>query len=94
MHSHTYLQPGLLRIEPNLLPCSHTDAKRVRKRVGKINNYFFFQNDQKLTNSLQPDLNPTFKWCWDQSELIRINPNRECSHANYNSNQFGLIEAV
>ena len=26
LHSHTELQPGLLRIEPNSLPCSHTDV--------------------------------------------------------------------
>ena len=49
-----------------------------------------FQNFRKLGNSLQFDFNPTFEWCWDQSELIQINPNRECSHANYNSNQPGL----
>ena len=49
-----------------------------------------FSNDRRLTNSSQPDFNPTFEWCWAQSELIRINPNRECSHANNNSNQLDV----
>ena len=74
------------KIEPNSLPCSHNANYRIKNRpvVFILPN---FQNYRKLTNHF----NPTFEWCWDQSELIQINPNQECSHMNYNSNQPGLM---
>ena len=56
LHSHTYLQPGLLWIEPNSLPCSHTDnswfnlhllkkANSTQFTEWKLDQYFlFYQN--------------------------------------------------
>ena len=73
MDSHNSWFP-LHRLK-NLNPTQFTEWKNKPVVFIVLN----FQNYRKFAHSLQPDFNPTFEWCWDQSVLIRIKPNRECS---------------